>query len=561
MRRHLVTKGSVYERLADHGHEIVSDDDYAELYSQRTGRPSIPPSVMVRAMLCATHDRTSDAETSRRTRVDADWKAAMGVSDDFEGIGATTFSLMRARMVVADADAKLFEKTLVKAVEAGILKGRLTAIIDSSPVHGAGAVAGTYELIRGFLRQVVRAAGPRLGEETMQKTEPFCGPKPDIDWQDPEARKAHLAELVAAGRALLAEVADIEDPAVAEPADLLARVIAQDTVDDEAGNPAIRHGVAPDRIISHSDPEMRHGRKSASRRFDGDKLDVVTDEDSELVLGVDVRAGNASDGEGTVPLLEAVQAVPGVEVQTLLGDMAYSDGDVREAVEALGVELVAKVPPVTNSGRFPKTDFDIDTAAGTVVCPAGQITTVAKKAKDHKGRAGLTYLFPAATCADCPLREQCTTGTKGRSIFVGRHHDRIARPGPPRTIPRPRPCCASAPRWNERSTTSRTSGWPRPATGADERRAFRRCWRPRWPTSSDWACSARSTRRLRSPSAPDPAEFGAPGHERGPPKAMNRPADRPRRPRVAVPARFRPDRPAVDSLSANSQKAISCRLT
>jgi len=37
--------------------------------------------------------------------------------------------------------------------------------------------------------------------------------------------------------------------------------------------------------------------------------------------------------------------------------MAYSDGDVREAVEAEGAELVAKVPLVTNGGRFPKTDF------------------------------------------------------------------------------------------------------------------------------------------------------------------------------------------------------------
>ena len=163
MRRHLVTKGSFYERLANHGDEIVSDEDFADLYAPRMGRPSIPPSVMVRAMLCATHDKTSDEETSRRSRVDADWKAAMGVDDDFLGIGATTFSLMRARMLAHDADATLFGKTLQKAVAKGIFKGKLTAIIDSSPVHGAGAVADTYELIRGFLRQVPsrQACSPR----------------------------------------------------------------------------------------------------------------------------------------------------------------------------------------------------------------------------------------------------------------------------------------------------------------------------------------------------------------------------------------------------------------
>lgn len=426
MRRHLVTKASFYERLADHGHEIVSDDDFAHLYAEGKGRPSIPPSVMVRAMLCATHDKTSDAETSRRTRVDADWKAAMGVDDEFTGIAPTTFSLMRSRMVLHDADAELFKATLAKAVEAGIFKAKLTAIIDSSPVHGAGAVADAYELVRGFMRQVVRAAGERLSEEARSKAEPFCGAKPDLDWQDPAARKAHLGELVAAGMALLVEAVDIDDPAVREPADLLAQIIDQDVEADDGGDPRIRQGVAPDRVISHSDPEMRHGRKSASRRFDGHKMDVVTDEDSEMVLGVDVRAGNASDGEGAVPLLEAVQGVDGVEVETLLGDMAYSDGDVREAVEEAGAELVAKVPPLTNSGRFPKTDFAIDTGAQTVTCPAGVTTTNAKKAKDHKGRPGLRFTFPSATCATCPLREQCVGGAKGRSIFVGRHHDRIA---------------------------------------------------------------------------------------------------------------------------------------
>src|SRR6266540_2702285 len=257
MRRHLVTKGSFYERLADHGHEIVTDSDFAHCYSPDKGRPSIPPSVMMRTVLCATHDRTSDAETSRRSRVDADWKAAMGVDDEFTGIGATTFSLFRARLVLHDAEKAVFEKTVERAVEARVLRGTLTAIIDSSPVAGAGAVADTYELVRGFIDKTARAAG---------------GLPPDL------ARRDHLAELVAVGQALLAQVEGSEDPAVTEPAALLAAVVAQDVEEDpDDPRPRIRRGVAPDRIVSHSDPEMRHGRKSASRRFDGHKLHVLTD--------------------------------------------------------------------------------------------------------------------------------------------------------------------------------------------------------------------------------------------------------------------------------------------
>jgi transposase len=429
VRRHLVTKGSFYERLADHGHEIVSDDDFADLYADGKGRPSIPPSVIVRALLCATHDRlSSDRETSRRTRVDADWKAAMGVDDEFEGIAPTTFSLMRARMTLHDADMAVFEATVAKAVKAGIFKGKLTAIIDSSPVHGAGNVADTYELIRKMIGRLARAMGEHLDGDLSAECARLAATKPDIDWQDAAARKEHLGDIVdlAAEMVATATMSDVaRDPEVAEAARLLAAVVLQDVTDTGAG-PEICDGVARDRIVSHSDPEMRHGRKSASRRFDGHKLDVIVDEDSELVLGVDVRAGNAGDGEGAAALLAKVQNIDGVEVGTLLGDMAYSDGDVRQAVEAEGVELVAKVPPVTNaSGRFPKTDFTVDLKAGTVSCPAGNTTSDARPIKDHKRRRALLYRFDAGTCAVCPLRDQCTAGKGGRQIVVGRHHERI----------------------------------------------------------------------------------------------------------------------------------------
>ena len=263
VRRHLVTKGSFYERLALHGDEIVCDDDFAHLYAEGRGRPSVPPSVMVRAMLCATHDRTSDRESARRTRVDLDWKAAMGVGDEFGGIGATTFALMRARMVAVDADGELFKRTLAKAVEAGVLKGKLTAIIDTSPVHGAGAVADTYELIRGFVRKVVRTAGDRLDDTARVAAEPFCGAKPDLDWQHPAARKAHLGELITAARRVLAAAAGIDDEAVAEPAALLAQVIGQDVELDDDFNPQLRDGVAADRVISHSRCVMAASRRRA----------------------------------------------------------------------------------------------------------------------------------------------------------------------------------------------------------------------------------------------------------------------------------------------------------
>ncbi len=217
MRRHLVTKGSFYERLADHGHELISGEHFAHLCAQGKGRPSVPPSVLVWAMLCATHDRTSDAETSRRTRVDSDWKAAMGVDDWFEGIGATTFSLMRARMVGHDADGALFQKTLERAVGAGIFKQPLSAVIDSSPVHGAGAVASTYELVRKMMGRLARALASHLDAALAAKVAALAAAKPGIDWQGPVARKEHLGELLELAATLLGSAA--ADPGLAADPD------------------------------------------------------------------------------------------------------------------------------------------------------------------------------------------------------------------------------------------------------------------------------------------------------------------------------------------------------
>jgi hypothetical protein len=105
--------------------------------------------------------------------------------------------------------------------------------------------------------------------------------------------------------------------------------------------------------------------------------------------------------------------------------MAYSDGDVREAVEVYGAELVAKGPPVSNSGRFPKTDFWIDLKARSVTCPAGHTTTMSRSTKDHKGRPATMYLFGKDLCAACPLRDSCIGGKGGRTILVGKHEARI----------------------------------------------------------------------------------------------------------------------------------------
>ena len=97
------------------------------------------------------------------------------------------------------------QKTLERAVEKGIFKQPLTAVIDSSPVHGAGAVASTYELVRKMMGRLARAMGDHLDVGLAAKVAALAAAKPDIDWQDPAARKAHLGELVELAATLLGQ--------------------------------------------------------------------------------------------------------------------------------------------------------------------------------------------------------------------------------------------------------------------------------------------------------------------------------------------------------------------
>jgi transposase len=433
----VVSKGSFYDRLAKVGPDLIKDEDFAHLYARGKGRPSIPPSVLMKALLLATKDGTSDRESARRTRADLDWKHALGLEVDHAGIGATTFSLFRARVVLHDADQQLFRATLRRAVDLGLFPRKILALIDSSPVLGAGAVQDTYALVVSAIGKLVGQAGPETLSKALQRSlkRYLREGKPPIDWQNRDARAAELARMVTAAaklrRAVADRVAQDPDSGLAKADALLAAIIAQDVENDpDSGAPRLRQQVAKDRIVSTTDPDMRHGRKSKSRRFNGHKMHVVSDADTELVLGLQVGAGNGSDGDAAADLVSEVRTDVGLPVTEVVGDMAYGDGDTRAEVEAAGATMTAKVPPVPNSGgKFSKTDFDIDLTdpdRPRATCPAGHSTSETVAAgKDSKNRPVRALTFPTEICAACPLRERCTTSPQGRRVGLHHHEARL----------------------------------------------------------------------------------------------------------------------------------------
>jgi hypothetical protein len=207
------------------------------------------------------------------------------------------------------------------------------------------------------------------------------------------------------------ETGSTDDRALAEAAGLLSQVLAQDIERQETGA-AIRRGVSKDRLPCVHDPEVRHGRKSKRKRFDGYKGALVVDTDSQIILAVDVKPGNEPDQEGALALVEQAEANTGSPVEETIGDCAYGAGATRQEFVDAGRTLVASVPAVTNQGCYPKTAFQIDLEAGSCVCPAKQVSTTLRRYRKGGGH----FEFAASVCAPCPLRPECVRGKGGRTV-------------------------------------------------------------------------------------------------------------------------------------------------
>ncbi len=417
---------SFYARLAAHGDEIICDEDFAGCYAAGRGRPSIPPSLLMRAVLCQIRDDVSDREAARRAAKDLDWKRALGIEADEIPFHHTTLSVFRSRLLVNDTDGAVLNRTVERAVAAGVFAKKVLAIADSTGVMGAAAVADTYELLRQAIAKLIGAAGgPKMLPARLRKqARAYVRGKADIDWADRQARRMELDALVCTARELLTSTAT--DDGCADARELLGRIIDQDIDEDpdDQGGPAIRQGVARDRVVSVVDQEMRHGRKSHSSRVDGYKAHVLTEHDHEFVLAVSATPANVPDGPEAAALVQAATNA-GVAVREVLGDTAYGDGDTRVAVEAAGAKVTAKTQPPATTGKFLKTDFVIDPETLSARCPAGEITGAVRWTRDHKRRSIPVLQFEPDVCNACSLRERCTTSPAGRKVTLNFHEARL----------------------------------------------------------------------------------------------------------------------------------------
>lgn len=420
-------EGSIFELLQQHGERIVRDEDFADCYSDGTGRPSIRPSLLAKILLLQYRTGVSDEQAMETLRWDLRWKAALDLPVDHQGHHPTTLTKFRARLLLHGKERLALENSLKLAEELGLLDAPAEQIVDSTPMLGPAATQDTVTLVRSGVRKLldaVEAVEPEAAavlEDSLEFDYARPREKPDCRWREKAERERMLTRVAQdAERALRAvEQADglLRDEGVREGHALLRELIGQDFDVDEDGVPRLHRGTRSDRILSVHDQEIRHGRKSKHQRFDGYKLSAaVTNSDAPLITAVALAPANEQDGAQAGRLVDSQPEA--LKPKRILGDTAYGTADVREELEERSVEVLAPAATARNVHGFHKDEFRVDLNAGTVTCPAGETARLAPP--DRNGRQAAH--FRRSQCGACPLKPQCTTQDR-RSVQLRRRED------------------------------------------------------------------------------------------------------------------------------------------
>ncbi len=433
--RRLRRTRKLFAFLRDHRRELFDDEFQSELATMYrdtgAGKDPVPPALLAMATLLQGYLQVSDAEAVEMTVVDLRWQMVL----DHLGQQEPAFSQgalreFRERLIRADMDRRLLERTAEFARRTNAFDWRklpkdLRIAVDSSPLEGAGRVEDTINLLGHAARKVVDCAAELLGWPPERVAREAGIPvllessvKKGLDrvWGTEAAMNDAVSTLVHQLDALehwlkkrLAE--EIGRPPLKEHVESLQQLREQDLEPDPSGNgrTRIREGTAEDRRISIEDKDMRHGRKSKSKRINGYKRHIATDLDTHLIVACAVTPANRPELEAMVPIKNDLASLER-SLSELHIDRGYvASPIVSEILDGGGLVLCKPWVP-QNGDLYSKADFKLNLRSMTITCPAGESQPI---------NLGATVSFPSATCRACVLRDQCTTNaSRGRQVSI-----------------------------------------------------------------------------------------------------------------------------------------------
>lgn len=436
VRKRVGKKRKLFGFLRDHRHELFDEAFQAELegmYRQTgSGKAPVPPALLAMAVLLQGYSQASDSEAVELAACDTRWQLVLGcLGDEDSPFSQGALYDFRQRLIAHDMDRRLLERTRELAKQTGAfdfkkLPKKLEVAIDSSPLEGAGRVEDTINLLAHAAWKVLLCVAelrkrpaellvdelgiPLLAESSVKKGL-------DIDWSDERAKGEALGRLLAQIEALEGWVhAELSTAASQPPLQdhlaLLEQLRGQDLEPDpEGGGSRIKRGVAKDRRISVEDADMRHGRKSQSKAFNGYKRHIAVDLHTRLIVAVQLASANEPD-KASLPSLLGQLGRQARKLGAVYFDRGYVDSDEVPGLVDAGVDIVCKPWRQSNGDKFAKPDFELDFDQQTVTCPGGQTRPM---------ELGKAVRFAPRLCNVCERKPECTTSDRGRGLYIARN--------------------------------------------------------------------------------------------------------------------------------------------
>jgi len=370
---------------------------YEELvgkYCSNNGRTAESPVRMFKYLLLKTIYTVSDVDVVERSRYDMSFKYFLEMSPEQEVIDPSSLTKFRKlRLKDADLLNLLIGKTVSIAIEKGIIKSK-SIIVDATHSFSRSNPYSALEVLRErskLLRKAVYAI-----DEDMKGRMPEKNASDDL-----EKELAYCRELE---KRIETDQTLSLIPAVKEKLNLL-----KETVADTQENYTLS-----------KDMDAKTGHKSADSSFFGYKTHLAMTEERIITAAV-VTSGEKGDGPELPKLLEISQN-NGIEVDTIIGDAAYSGKENLALTADQDIQVVARLNPTITQGFRKEGDrFDYNKDADMFVCPAGHLAI--RKSRQGKKNVGTnqtdTYYFDVEKCKVCPLRDNCyKPGAKTKSYSV-----------------------------------------------------------------------------------------------------------------------------------------------
>lgn len=369
-------------------------EELLDKYCSNNGRIAESPIRMFKYLLLKTIYTISDVDVVERSRYDMSFKYFLDMAPEAEVINPSSLTKFRKlRLKDTDLLNLLINKTVVIAIEKGIVPSR-SIIVDATHSLCRSNPHSALEVLRERSKLLRKAV--YLIDEGMKDIMPAKNESGGLEQE--LAYCTELKQRIESNQTLS------HIPAVKEKLNLL-----KETLEDIEENYSLS-----------KDMDARVGHKSADSSFFGYKTHLAMTEERIITAAV-VTSGEKGDGPELAKLLQISQQ-NGIQVDTIIGDAAYSGKQNLELTAKQDIKVVAKLTPSIAQGvRKDEDRFDYNKDAAMFVCPAGHMAI--QKARGGSKNSGTnqvdTYFFDVEKCKVCPLNKNCyKPGAKSKSYSV-----------------------------------------------------------------------------------------------------------------------------------------------